>query len=1384
MENYYLGLDMGTNSVGWAVTDHNYRLERAKGKDLWGVRLFAEANTAAERRSYRVSRRRRKREIARMGMLREFFADAINEVDPGFYARLDDSKFHMEERANDNKQKFALFADNGYTDADYYKDYPTIFHLRKKLLEAKEPQDVRLVYLAIANLYKRRGHFLDAALGEEDDNDSMYQLCENLRAVCEELEFELPGNLDADTLEEKLGTKGISRKKMSEDICELWQITKKNKALYAMVCLMCGLSPKMSDLFDGKEIIDEEHKKLSLCFRDANYEENSEEVHSIIGDEYWELICHLKAIHDKGMLSAIMKGCNYLSQARVESYETHKQDLCELKTVLKKYDIKAYNKMFRDMDEHNYSAYVGSTNSIKEKGDKKKRRGGSKNREEFLKYVKNVLNKLSPEAQDDEMVVGILKRIEDDVFMPKQLTANNGVIPNQLHLREMAKILKNAEAYLPFLTEKDENGLTVSEKILWVYKFQIPYYVGPLPYCMSNTEEYGKLTKKSNVWAERKELGVIYPWNFEDKIDMKKSAENFIVRMVRRCSYLSGENALPKNSVLYEKFMVLDELNNLKVNGEKITVEQKQDLFAELFCQGKKVTLNKLVEYLVRNGIVEKADAKNAISGIDGGFKASLTTVGKFYGIFGDKVLADENVKIIEDIVFWGAVYGNDRKMLKDKIEEKYAGRFNEQELKKISGFKFDGWGRLSRSFLEMEGDSTEDGVRRTFIGALWETNDNHMELLSSRYTYFERLEKMAGTAEKPLSDWNIEDLNDLYLSAPVKRMVWQTFSIVKELEEVLGHSPERIFVEMAREEGEKNKRTISRKQKLIDLYKSLGKEGKEWCEKIEKVEEVEFKNRKLYLYYLQMGQCMYTGQLIDLHTLLTSNTMYDIDHIYPQHYLKDDSLENNLVLSLKDYNNNIKKDIVPLPAETRKNRQAFWKVLRDKEFITEEKYNRLVRSTMFTNEELAGFINRQLVETRQGTKAITQILKQAFPKTEIVFNKAGIVSDFRHKYDLIKVRCVNNHHHAHDAYLNIVVGNTYFTKFTRNSINFMKEAEKHPEKDKYKYHMDKIFDWDVKRNEQYAWIAAGKGKEGTIKTVKEILDKNSPLVTRYCAERHGGITNKVTVYSAEKAKVESYIPVKLHDSRLADVKKYGGLRDVAVSGYSLIEYKVKGEIVRSLESIPVFMGRISSISEKELVTYFSKMIQDENPKNEVSGVRVCYKFIPSDALIKYNGFYYYLGGKTNDSIYVKCAVPITFNRKKMNYFKKIEKAVNSGYFDAKDADGNKIISSENNILLFEDIVDKYKKKIFKNQIGVLKTIIVNGKNMFDELTEKEQCYVLMQLINNISANAMADVRLIGGKEKSGIIKINKKIIDAEEITYIHQSVTGLYQAEVNLLTV
>ena len=76
----------------------------------------------------------------------------------------------------------------------------------------------------------------------------------------------------------------------------------------------------------------------------------------------------------------------------------------------------------------------------------------------------------------------------------------------------------------------------------------------------------------------------------------------------------------------------------------------------------------------------------------------------------------------------------------------------------------------------------------------------------------------------------------------------------------------------------------------------------------------------------------------------------------------------------------------------------------------------------------------------------MSQILGELLPETEIVYVKAGNVSDFRRKMDILKARSLNDFHHAHDAYLNIVVGNTYHTKFTKNLMNFIKEYKgEHP---------------------------------------------------------------------------------------------------------------------------------------------------------------------------------------------------------------------------------------------------------------------------------------------------------------------------------------------------
>ena len=100
--------------------------------------------------------------------------------------------------------------------------------------------------------------------------------------------------------------------------------------------------------------------------------------------------------------------------------------------------------------------------------------------------------------------------MDTNSFLPKQLTNENGVIPYQLHKAELVKILDNASNYLDFLNVKDDDGLSNKDKIIRLFEFRIPYYVGPL---------YKDESKDTNAWVVRKGEGKVYPWNFDEMID-------------------------------------------------------------------------------------------------------------------------------------------------------------------------------------------------------------------------------------------------------------------------------------------------------------------------------------------------------------------------------------------------------------------------------------------------------------------------------------------------------------------------------------------------------------------------------------------------------------------------------------------------------------------------------------------------------------------------------------------------------------------------------------------------------------------------------------------------------------------------------------------------
>ncbi len=1351
MRKYYLGLDMGTSSVGWAVTDEDYRLLRAKGKDLWGIREFDEALTAVDRRTHRISRRRRQRSLVRIGLLKEYFHNEIAGKDPLFFQRLDNSKYHLEDKDEPVRTRNGIFNDPDYKDADYYKQFPTIFHLRKELLNNPAPHDVRLVYLALLNMFKHRGHFLNASLSGEGSGRKMEDVYRLFRdAAADGAEVSFPEDISEDKLTEILGSRDFSRSRKAEELAGLFGVEKKEKQKTAFIRAICGLKVKAELLFN--DLVLEEDKKVDICFSDFGYDEKLPELMDDLGENFYNIVELMKEMYDIGLLAGIMKGHTYLSESRVQEFEKHGRDLGILKTVMKKYKSgEDYDSLFRSEEKGSYSAYVNSFNS----GRRVRRNMKDRKQEDFYKTLKKLLKDM---PEDDLDVKYILGEVDKETFLPKQLTASNGVIPNQVHAREMKKILENAEAYLPFLRERDESGLTVSQRIQQLFSFQIPYYVGP-------TSENSK-----TGWIVRKEPGQILPWNIEDKVDMKKTSEEFISRLVRKCSYINDERVLPKASLLYESFCVLNEINNIRIHGERIEVSLKQDIYNELFKSGKRVTRKKLVSFLCARGVI---DDDTQISGIDITINNSLSTYGKFRAVFGEKIDEDDCQGMVEDIVFWCTVYGDSKKFLREQMADKYSDKLSDAQIKRILGFKFNDWGKLSKEFLELSGCDKTTGEIRSLIRSLWETNYNLMELLNApEYTYKEELERRQNTALKTLSEMEAEDLDDYYFSAPVKRMVWQTLQIIRELEKVLGAPPERVFLEMTRSPQEKKARTISRRQKFLDLYKNIKKEQRDWKGEIEKADaDGSLKSKKMYLYFTQKGRCMYTGETIEIDQLFNDN-LYDIDHIYPRHFVKDDNIDNNLVLVKKSVNAH-KSDTYPLEDTIYTKQKNEWKELRRLNLITEEKYKRLTGRSPFTEEQKAGFIARQLVETSQGTKGVADIIKQVLPESKIVYSKASNVSEFRHRRQIYKSRSINEFHHAQDAYLNIVVGNVYDTKFTQNPLHFIKK-EYAEDTDKNNYNLSRMFDWDVIRGDRVAWIAQKKGgPAGTIATVKEMISRNTPLMTRLSFEGHGGIANE-TLYGAKKAKSspENYIPFKASDAKLQDITKYGGFTSAATAYFFLVEYKVKGEKVRSLETVPVYMKQKIETDPNALLWYCSEILGLENPDIRLKKIKL-------QSLIKKDGFLVHISGRTGNRIILYNAVNLCLSQEWIGYVKKLDKYNEFSQLDRE-------LTKEKNEELYQELMEKHRKGIYARRPNPMGEKLINAWSSFEQLELEEQCEVLVQIIKitSVGAAAYGDLKLIGEAPKCGVMLMPKKISTLKELVLINQSVTGLFESRIDLLTV
>ena len=1262
-------------------------------------------------------------------------------------------------------------------------------------MSSDEKVDIRLIYLALHNIVKYRGNFL-----HEDEGSSLKASNANaessvrmlvaaldeyvdvLRAALDSDDIDFSFAVDVERVSSVLDNANLPRAQRAQDIQDALGANGKDakntaKAI-ARACV--GYKVDFSNIFAGVE-------KGSFNFEVSN-EDKLMEFQESCPDEGQPLLESILACYSSYVLAEILRGHQSISDAMVDSYDQHQRDLKTLKELVRDYlGKKAYNDLFRGpKDERgeydinklptgSYTAYVMG---------EKRANGKGCSHEDLLKNIRKVCES-SKELQKDERFLELKDRLyaEDSDFLKKQKTRENGAIPYQLHLEEMDAIIQKQGEYYPFLIEhKDELEKIVSSRI--------PYYVGPLN--AGHRDPLGKYPnnpiddKRKFGWSVRREgteSVSAHPWNVEQVIDTDETAERFIRRMTGTCTYLYGEPVLPRHSLLYEEFCVLNELNGARwaAKGEKphrFDAADCQGIVRDLFM-GR----NDVKDWICRkHGI---ANAKVSGAQAENGFESKLTSYHDFCKVFGVRDLEDAPLAYdeIEEIILWSTVF-EDRDILKRKLTEKYgdimtaalakkcgeedADALAKKQLKKLANKRYTGWGRLSKKLLT--GIRVEAPVpkrRVCIMDVLREGNPfgrcktmNFMETLRDDNLCFQQLVDKFN--EENFDASNGFNLDDMPGSPQNRRAVNQAMRVLDELVHIAGCDPKRICIEVTRDDDKKKKgkRTNSRYKQLKEAVRAY-KSDAALCGELEKHKD-ELDDDRLLLYFQQDGKCMYSGEVLDIRQLNT----YHIDHIVPQSYIKDDSISNRVLV--KSAYNERKLDGL-IPDDVVNARKAWWHELQRCGLISEKKLHNLTRRS-FSEGEMRGFISRQLVETSQVVKFVRLLCEKKYPGSEVVSVRANVSHGVRDNLKLVKCRELNDFHHAHDAFLACQVAEftmrcypnwqdgqmlTRIRKYVRDLVK-PKPGGKMPGDSgliangltsrRYVDEDTGEILWDSEEHDKY---------------IKSALGYKDCYISRMTEEQTGAFWDE-TVYSPRDSHNGRGLKMPLKSSNRGsegylDPKKYGGVSSVKQAYWFIFAANTrKGQYKYFFEGVPIYLAdMVKCDAGNGALQEYANEIAQQNGCGEAVILR---KSVPLRQKLEIDGTQYYLYGSSGGSNELRSGVEMW--------------AKPSMVGDIASLISGKPMDSELIGAIWSwEVLEA--KRVWPQMAVTLK---LDERARFDELNVEDRARLARDVLLKLNGTSQTiSVTKLGGSAHAGFAL--KNIAKAlPSITWIDQSVTGIFE--------
>lgn len=1315
-KSYIVGLDIGNTSVGWAVIDkNNFKVIRKGNKKLWGVRLFDEATTAAKRRIARSSRRRLQRRKIRIKYLQKEFDKEINLVDNKFFTKLKESAFN---EVDINNKTIKTSNEELKKINEYYRKYPTIYHLRYDLIHNNKKKDIRLVYLALHHIIKYRGNFNNPSNMSINELNITKQLEKCFSSIDDLLNNEKfcsdnISMLDYNKLEEFLLIDNKKDRKIK--ITNMLDIYFSKNFVSEFCKLISGDIFSITKLFD----LDLE-EDLKITFSGNTYEDKITEYEVYLNNEL-EVIDNFRELHDMIYLKKIFKNAENpeLSNLMIEKYKKHCDDLYLLKKAFRQ-DRVLYNKLFRSNDKYClYDNYVH-------------------NKIDYNSF-RNDLNKLILEL-NKKLGKTIIKEINVDDFLPRISSTDNGKFPYHLNKKELISIIENQGVYYPFLLNKTNDG---EYRLVKLLEFKIPYYVGPL----NNTTSI-KDIKSPFAWLTKIDKGVnITPYNLHEVVDFNKTAEDFITRMISNCTYILNEKAMPSNSILYSTFKVLNELKQIKVNGIKLSVDMQNKIYEELFLniQGS-VTDKKFKTYLMTTGeydmynelIVTGYSALNK-------FANNMKSYVDFFGLDGIFKNTKYNIDNAEEIISWITIF-EDKNILLSKLKEKYSD-LSEDRVKKILVLKYRGWSNLSLKLL-----TTKYYEGKSILDLMKETNENFMQIIFNKKYNFQKMIDEFNKIDVN-NRINYELVSNLVTSPSIKRGIYQSLKVIEEITKYMGYAPDSVSIEMARS-NEIKKRTVDKKKYIEQIYeknKSVIDNYTFLKNQLKKIDNIT--NEKLFLYFVQEGKSLYSKTPLDINSLGS----YEVDHIIPRTLIKDDSIQNK-ALVLHEENQSKAANFV-LPSNYRNNNmQKWWEHLKKIGLMSNKKFNNLCRDR-YSDSDVEGFINRQLVETRQITKHVANIIANYYPNTKVIYLHATLSSNYRDKNELYKFRNINDYHHAHDAYLAGVLGE-YKNTYLKQNIDFNKLKEFNYNLFNTKKYKDLKYGYVINSLDNTvnsSFINGNFDVDIFNKTVINTMYQNDIIVSKKTEIRTGKFYDEnLSKKGTKGAKLKKDL----------DINMYGSYSGVNPAYASLVRYKVNTKEKQRLIGIPIYIDAQSKNNNLIKLYYIKELL---NLKN-INDVEIVKDKIPFYTLLNWNKQICYLVGAT-DKVEVCNAKEFKIDKQNMLKWKyTLNKLLNKKDMNIDD---DKYENDLEEIIIY--IIDKISTEYFlyNSLIDTIKVMFKYNNVKLLSVSDKE--IIVLEMFKLLQCNSVtANLKALDSDYSSAFGR--KKGCNIEHAKIINTSTTGIWE--------